>query len=58
MCNECVRKKVLKKRKTEVEEARSLRLKQFTPRELMCELKSRGFTFTMEFKETVTRTIK
>ena len=60
-CNECVKKhqvqskldKKLKKfNEKSIEDARSLRLKDFQPRELMVELKRRGYKFKMEFTET------
>ena len=60
-CNECLRqnqikakleKKLAKMTEKDVTEARSMRLKDFTPRELMAELKRRGYKFKMEYVET------
>ena len=60
-CIECTKKNQsighAKKREAEqamadAKNARSLRLKDFTPRELMAELKRRGFKYTMEYTET------
>lgn len=60
-CKECTRKhqietrldkKIAKLKEKDAIDARSLRLKDFTPRELMAELKRRGFKFTMEYVET------
>ncbi len=60
-CSDCMRKKQsqghAKKKmetdyKAEVEKARTMRLQDFTPRELMKELKNRGYKFTMEYVET------
>ncbi len=36
----------------ELEKARTSRLQDFSPRELMKELKRRGYVFTMEYTET------
>ena len=60
-CNECVsrnhKKSIAEKKsaiqvKCEAENARKMRLADFTPREFMAELKRRGFKFTMEYVET------
>lgn len=37
---------------SKVETSRQLRLNDFTPRELMLELKRRGYSFKMEYTET------
>lgn len=59
-CRECVRnnqikaktdKKIAKNAEKDVENARSLRLNDFTPMELMAELKRRGYEFTMKYTE-------
>lgn len=51
-CNECIRQNQIKAKaekknrknfEVEIEKARTARLSDFTPRELMAELKSRGF---------------
>ena len=68
VCKACMTRKRVesherkkKERKAKVEEEknaiRQMRLSQFTPRELMSELKKRGFEFEMKFTETVVRTI-
>ena len=60
-CKECVRnhqiqskldKKIARIQDNEVENAKKARLADFTPRELMAELKRRGYKFTMEYIET------
>lgn len=60
-CVECVsrnHKKSLAAKKTaelameEADKARRMRLADFKPRELMAELKRRGYKFTMEYVET------
>lgn len=59
-CKECTKKHQIqghaKKRevelaKAEAKSARSLRLQDFTPRELMAELKRRGYEYTMKYTE-------
>lgn len=59
-CNECMckhqkeaklSKKLSRLKEDEVEKARVMRLSDFTPRELMCELKRRGYEFKMEYTE-------
>lgn len=59
-CRECLRKKQLEgkeaKRKgenieKELAKAKHLRISEFTPRELMGELKRRGYEFTMKYTE-------
>lgn len=59
-CRKCVSKKQVlakaeKKKERlleqEIEQARLLRLKDFTPRELMTELKNRGYEFTAKYTE-------
>lgn len=39
-------------REKEKADARNLRITDFTPRELMVELKRRGYEFTMKYTET------
>ena len=60
-CRDCTRKhqvqaklnkKLSKFQGDEVEKARKMRLADFTPRELMSELKRRGYEFTMKYTET------
>ena len=60
-CKDCVSenhkksiaaKKFSEQAKEEADKARRMRLSDFTPRELMAELKRRGYKFTMEFVET------
>lgn len=60
-CKECVRERKSaghKKRKAEqelaeqVERTRQMRISEFTPRELMSELKRRGYEFVMKYTET------
>lgn len=60
-CKECVRnhqiqarldRKLAKMQGDELEKAKTARLSEFQPRELMAELKRRGYEFTMEFTET------
>lgn len=60
-CKECISKhqsrarldkKIAKMKGEELENAKKARLSDFTPRELMAELKRRGYEFTMEFTET------
>jgi hypothetical protein len=60
-CKECHTRKVQegKQKKKEIQEqvdasanARHLRISEFTPRELMEELKRRGYEFTMRYVET------
>jgi hypothetical protein len=61
-CNECMGQKIKEGRKKKVEKlvagkdeeirkARSLRLDDFTPRELMENLKQRGYEFRMTYTE-------
>ena len=59
-CKECVRrnqvaghmnKKMAVKKSNEIEEARTARLQDFKPRELMAELKRRGYEFVMKYAE-------
>ena len=59
-CKECTKKHqsqghkkriAIEQAKAEAEKARSLRLKDFTPRELMAELKRRGYEYTMKYTE-------
>ncbi len=64
VCNGCVKEsyKIRKKKdaervQSEIESARYLKLKDFTPRELMVELKNRGYSFTMKYEEVIVRTI-
>lgn len=61
-CNECVSKKTAdaKKRKKygltfeeELEKAKTLRLQDFTPRELMAELKRRGYDGKLTFTQVI-----
>lgn len=63
VCNECVAKKRManKEKKSELNTlreqclaAKDMRLHEFTPRELMIELKRRGYEFTMTYTETKT----
>ena len=60
-CKECVRqhqvkarldKKIAMLQSDEVEKTKKMRLADFTPRELMAELKRRGYKFKMEYVET------
>lgn len=60
-CQSCITKHITagKQKKKEdallakrAEEARQLRLADFTPRELMVELKRRGYSFRAEYTET------
>lgn len=60
-CMDCTRKhqieaklnkKIEKFQGDEVEKAKKARLAEFQPRELMAELKRRGYKFTMEYVET------
>ena len=62
VCRECVKKKrdntrAGKSRVTELEERLGMvteqKLSDFTPRELMVELKRRGYKFTMEIKHVI-----
>lgn len=62
-CKECVRnhqiqskldKKIARIQDNEVENAKKARLADFTPRELMAELKRRGYEFTMTYTEVHT----
>ena len=59
VCNQCATKKRMDTVKvlneTKVNDARQLRLKDFTPRELMEELAARGYKGTLTY--TVTQTI-
>lgn len=68
VCKACMSKKRVEgheRRKAErkneaeaqIQALKTARLSQFTPRELMTELKRRGFEFQMKFTETVVRTI-
>ena len=68
VCKACMTKKRVEgheRRKAErqrKEEERTIllknaRLSQFTPRELMTELKRRGYEFTMTYKEVVVKTV-
>lgn len=68
VCKSCMSKKRVEgheRRKAErkneaeaqIQALKTARLSQFTPRELMTELKRRGFEFQMKFTETVVRTI-
>lgn len=68
VCKSCMSKKRLEgheRKKTErkakaeeqIQAIKNARLSQFTPRELMTELKRRGFSFTMKFEEVVVKTI-
>lgn len=60
-CKDCVRKRQSEgharqrekeKKMAEYRDARTLRLHDFNPRELMAELKRRGYKFKMEYTET------
>lgn len=60
-CKDCVSKnhkksiaakKFSEQAMEEADKARRMRLADFTPRELMAELKRRGYKFTMEYIET------
>ena len=60
-CQECTRKhqiqakaekKAAQQKQVDVENARSLRLMDFTPRELMVELKRRGYEGKLTYTET------
>lgn len=60
ICKECnssnrragqLRKNAASSLAEELKKAKNLRLSEFTPRELMCELKRRGYEFTMEYVE-------
>ena len=59
-CNECLRqnqiraklaKKLQVSTEQELAKARHLRISEFTPRELMAELKRKGYEFTMKYTE-------
>ena len=45
------KKKEREVNKRDIEDARNMRLSEFTPRELMCELKRRGYDGTLTFTE-------
>lgn len=60
-CDSCVNlnhkkaiaeKKSATQAKCEADKARKMRLADFTPRELMAELKRRGYKYKMEYTET------
>lgn len=60
-CKECTKKhqkeghankKLAEMAQADLAKARNLRLCDFTPRELMVELKRRGYKFRMEYTET------
>lgn len=55
VCNECANTKRKASVKKEITDARLLRLRDFTPRELMEELAARGYKGTLTY--TVTQTI-
>ncbi len=68
VCRECATNKRLEtlkrnkerfeaQTKQEVEEARKLRLQDFTPRELLLELKRRGYDGTFTYTETRSMTL-
>lgn len=61
VCKTCMRNKLIeghakrkeqKSHEQELAEAKVMRLSDFTPRELMVELKRRGYEFKMEYTET------
>lgn len=63
VCKTCMRNKLIdghakrklqkvKSHEQELAEAKIMRLSDFTPRELMAELKRRGYEFKMEYTET------
>lgn len=61
-CNECVSKKTADAKKRiksgltfeeELEKAKTLRLQDFTPRELMAELKRRGYDGKLTFTQVI-----
>ena len=61
LCKECTAKRITeakanKKRQMDLEHelanARNLRIQDFKPRELMAELKRRGYEFRIEYTET------
>lgn len=61
-CKECVQKKhvqtladkkMARLKKDEVATARNMRLSEFEPRELMAELKRRGYEFTMKYTKVL-----
>ena len=65
VCKDCAAEKKRKKREetrrlkqqaVDAINARNLRLNDFTPRELMTELKRRGYEFTITYTETHTIT--
>lgn len=49
LCKECMKEKVASGREKKVDKAKSMRLKDFTPRELMQELASRGYEGKLRF---------
>ena len=55
-CNKCMTEKRVARmsdnKEKEKADARNLRIQDFTPRELMVELKRRGYEFTMKYTET------
>lgn len=54
-CNKCMTEKRVARMSDNKEkakaDARNLRIQDFTPRELMTELKRRGYEFTMKYTE-------
>lgn len=51
-CNDCVKSAVQKTKRKNTDNAKSLRLQDFTPRELMLELKRRGYEGNLKYVET------
>lgn len=50
-CNDCVKSAVQKTKRENTDNAKSLRLQDFTSRELMLELKRRGYDGKLEYVE-------
>ena len=53
-CKSCMAKKVANGRYNAVNKVKVMRLSDFTPRELMTELKRRGYEFEMTYTEVHT----
>ena len=53
-CKSCMQKKVSEGRSKKIDSVKEMRLKDFTPRELMQELKRRGYEFEMTYTEVHT----
>ena len=54
LCKSCMAEKIANGRNKSINNAKVMRLRDFTPRELMEELKRRGYEFEMTYTEVHT----